>query len=208
MEAGMADRLPGEVLEVFGAERKRLAAAGLPEGIVRPGTPMPDGDLLDVHGAPASLAAVRAGRPAVVVLYRGAWCPYCNIALRAYEQQLAPPLAERGVTLIAVSPQNPDGSLSMREANALTYGVVSDPGQAIARALGVLAQPGKEALEAQSAIGLDVTARNADGTVLLPLPTTVLVDAAGTIRWIDVHSDFGERSEPLAILDAVDTLLN
>ena len=53
---------------------------------------MPDGDLLDVHGAPTSLARLRGGRPAVVVFYRGAWCPYCNIALRTYQAELVPAL--------------------------------------------------------------------------------------------------------------------
>ncbi|MEV8615277.1 redoxin family protein [Amycolatopsis sp. NPDC051373] len=46
---------------------------------------MPDGDLLDAHGAATTLTAARAGKPAVVVTYRGAWCPYCNIALRTYQ---------------------------------------------------------------------------------------------------------------------------
>ena len=48
----------------------------------------PNGDLLDVAGNPTSLTAVRAGRPAVVVLYRGAWCPYCNVTLKTYQESL------------------------------------------------------------------------------------------------------------------------
>ena len=81
---------------------------------------MPDGDLLDVHGDPTSLTRLRGGRPAVVAFYRGAWCPYCNIALRTYQSELVPALGRRGVELIAISPQKPDGSLTSAQSNELT----------------------------------------------------------------------------------------
>jgi thiol-disulfide isomerase/thioredoxin len=72
-----------------------LAAAGEPSGVAQPGTPLPDGELLDVTGQPATLAQALSGNPAVLVFYRGGWCPYCNIALRTYQAQLVPALAER-----------------------------------------------------------------------------------------------------------------
>ena len=133
--AGPATALPTEVMDAFVAEQVDLDEAGVPVGISAPGALMPDGELLDVRGDATSLAQVRAGRPAVVVFYRGAWCPYCNIALRTYQAELAPALADRGVVMIAVSPQKPDGSLSTAETNKLTYAVVSDPGNQLASAL-------------------------------------------------------------------------
>jgi peroxiredoxin len=57
----------------------------------------------------------------------GGWCPYCNIALRTYQAQLVPALAERGIGLVAISPQAPDGSLSTKESKELTFTVLSDP---------------------------------------------------------------------------------
>jgi peroxiredoxin len=167
---------------------------------------MPDDELLDVRGAATSLAQVRAGRPAVVVFYRGAWCPYCNIALRTYQAELAPALADRGFAMIAVSPQKPDGSLSTAEANELTYAVVSDPGNQLASALGILTEPSPEAAAAAQKVGLDVAEHNADGGLTLPMPTTVVVDATGVIRWIDVHPNYATRSEVPDILAAVDSV--
>ena len=64
---------------------------------------------------------------AVLVFYRGAWCPYCNIALNTYQAELVHELADRYVALVAISPQAPDGSLSMQEKNELTFAVLSDP---------------------------------------------------------------------------------
>jgi peroxiredoxin len=201
-----AGRLPAEVSAAFTAELARLRADGVPAGVAAPGAPMPDGELLDVHGKPTTLAAVRDGRAAVVVFYRGAWCPYCNVALRTYQKALVDELDARTVALVAVSPQKPDGSLSLAEKHELAYSVVSDPGNQIAKQLGIVFTLGDDAREAQAKLGLDLTEVNADGTRELPLATTVLVDVDGTIRWIDVHPDYTTRSEPAEILAAVDSL--
>jgi peroxiredoxin len=138
MDAGRAGQIPDEVLGVFSAEQAGLDARGIPTGIAEPGDTLGDFDLLDVHGAQASLSAALGGRTAVVVLYRGAWCPYCNLALRAYQDDLVPALADKGVALVAISPQKSDGSLSAQEKNALTFTVLSDPGNKIANRLGVM----------------------------------------------------------------------
>jgi peroxiredoxin len=198
-----AGQLPAEVAAAFTAEQRGLAAAGLPAGTARPGDRMPDGELLDVAGTPATLAETLGARPAVIVFYRGAWCPYCNIALRTYQAQLVPALAERGVPLVAISPQTPDGSLSTRETKELTFTVLSDPGNQIAGQLGILIAPDEGARAAQLQLGLDLTQVNADGTTTLPMPTVVIADAAGVIRWIDVHRDYTTRTEPDQILDAI-----
>jgi peroxiredoxin len=204
--AGPAAAMPAEVMGAFAAEQADLDEAGVPTGVSAPGALMPDGELLDVRGAATSLARVRAGRPAVVVFYRGAWCPFCNIALRTYEAELAPALADRGFVMIAVSPQKPDGSLSAAQTNELTYSVVSDPGNQLASALGILTEPDAEALAAQQEVGLDLAEHNADGGLTLPMPTTVVVDTAGVIRWIDVHPNYTTRSEVSDILAAVDSV--
>src|SRR5882757_4937074 len=70
--AGPATAMPAEAMNAFAAEQAELDEAGVPTGISAPGAPMPDGELLDVRGDATSLAQVRAGRPAVVVFYRGA----------------------------------------------------------------------------------------------------------------------------------------
>ena len=198
-----AGQLPAEVAEAFAAEQRDLAAAGHPSGLAEPGSRLPDGELLDVAGEPATLAETLGGKPAVIVFYRGGWCPYCNIALRTYQAQLVPALAERGISLIAISPQTPDGSLSTKESKELTFTVLSDPGNQIAGQLGILTAPSDGTRAAQLQLGLDLTQVNADGTTALPMPTVVIADADGVIRWIDVHLDYTTRTEPGQILQAV-----
>jgi peroxiredoxin len=142
----------------------------------------------------------------VLVFYRGAWCPFCNVTLRAYQELLLPELAARGVALIALSPQTPDGALSVQETNELAYAVLSDPGNQLAGALGILTETGADARAVQAQFGIDVAATNADGTQTIPMPTVVVLDAAGTIRWIDIHPDYTTRTEPEEILKQVAAL--
>ncbi|MEU6586775.1 peroxiredoxin-like family protein [Nocardia sp. NPDC046763] len=206
MHQSMADQIPEIALAAFGAEQAGLAGDGIPEGVAQAGTAIPDADLLDVHGNPTSLYAALAGKPAVLVIYRGAWCPYCNLALRAYQEQLAPALIERGIGLIALSPQKPDGSLTMAEKNDLTFTVLSDPGNQIARALGVLTAPTDQVREAQRSLGLDLPTLNADNGYGLPMPTVLVIDSDKTIRWIDVHPNYATRTETTDILTALGLL--
>ena len=206
LQRAMAGQLPDDVAKAFAGEQARLQAGGVPAGVAAPGDTMPDGKLLDAHGAPTSLAAVIGGRDAVVVLYRGAWCPYCNLALRAYQENLVPQLDQRGIALVAISPQKPGGSLSMQEKNELSFAVVSDPGNQIAAGLGVLTAPSEDARAAQRNLGLDLPDANADGTQGVPMPTVAIVDRTGIIRWIDVHPDYTTRTEVADVIDALGAL--
>ena len=201
-----ADRLSVPVLAAFDAEIAALQQAGLPGDIADVGAALPDVDLLDVAGQPTTLYSATGAEPVVLVFYRGAWCPYCNLTLRAYQDELVPGLTQRGVGLIAISPQKPDGSARMQQTQDLSYTVLSDPGNQLAAALGVLTAPSAAARAAQASLGLDLTDVNADATASLPMPTVVILDTTAAIRWIDVHPDYRTRTEPAQILDALDVL--
>jgi peroxiredoxin len=195
---------PDPRMAPFAREQAALAQAPEPAGVAAVGTVLPDAELLDVDGAARTLGEAVGAGPAVLVLYRGHWCPYCNIALRTYQSELLPALRERGVPLLAVSPQKPDGSLTMKEKHELEYEVLSDPGLVIARAANVVTEPSAEGIAAQRELGLDLGEVNADGTRALPMPTVAILDGERAIRWIDVHRDYTKRSEPAAILAALE----
>ena len=187
----------------FTHEQAMLASAGIPVGVASVGSTLQDAPLLDPFANPTTLSEALKGKAAVLVLYRGTWCPYCNLTLSTYKDQLFPQLRDQDVTLIAVSPQAPDGSLTMQEKHQLPFPVLSDRGNVLARALGVLTQPSEETLGAQRQYGIELREINADGTVELPMPTVVLVDTAAIVRWIDVQPNYSVRTEPDEILAAV-----
>jgi hypothetical protein len=58
------------------------------EKALKTGDHAPDFTLPNPSGRAVSLSALLRSGPAVVTFYRGGWCPYCNLQLRAYQQAL------------------------------------------------------------------------------------------------------------------------
>jgi peroxiredoxin len=201
-----AARPAGSPPNPFEVEQARLAARGIPDGVLATGQFLINVELLDVDGSPTTLFAATGDRISIVILYRGAWCPYCSIALRTYQTELVPVLDRYDAHLVAISPRRPDGSLSTKGKNELTFTVLSDPGNQLAHQLGVVTAPSSEAIEVQLSHGLDLAEINADGTTELPMPTTLIVDRNHVVRWIDVHPDYTARSEPAQIINAIEAL--
>jgi peroxiredoxin len=206
LRANMAAQPRNEVLEVFEREQSTLASLGVPGGVLPIGSTLPDVELIGADGVPTTLGEAVGGRPAVVAFYRGAWCPYCNITLSNYQALLLPAVPDRAVQLIAVSPQGPDGSLTMQQKHDLAFAVLSDPGNVLAHLMGIVTAPSLEVRAAQLRMGLDLMVVNADGTTELPWPTTAILDAGRVLRWIDVHPDYSTRSEVKDIIAALDAL--
>jgi peroxiredoxin len=131
------------------------------------------------------------------------WCPYCNLQLRAY-QAILPRIRELGATLVAVSPQTPDNSLTTAEQKGLTFPVLSDAGNEVARRYGLVFSL-SETLRAMSA---DLPAYNGDSSWELPMPGTFVIAPDGTVRLAFVDADWTRRLEPAAILGALRGLAN
>ena len=201
----MAAQPPNKVMGAFTREQADLAAKGVPEGVIAVGATLPDSELVDPHGVATTLYEALGDQVVVLVFYRGAWCPYCNITLNTYQAELVPEI-DRRVALVAISPQAPDGTLSTQEKNDLTFTVLSDPGNQVANAVGILTAPSDEVRAAQLELGLDLAVVNADGTTGLPMPTTIILDADHVVRWRDVHPDYTTRSELAQILAALDAV--
>ena len=92
----------------------------------------------------------------------------------------------------------------MAEKNALTYEVLSDTGNAVARQFGIVYTLGDAMYEAQtSKFGVDLPKFNGDASRELPLPGTFVLDRDGTIKFAQVFVDVSDRVEPAAILDAL-----
>lgn len=192
---------PAEIFEVFEADQARQVATA--SGFTAVGAKVEDFKLADATGGQVSLDDLVADGPAVLAFYRGGWCPYCNMALRTYQQELLPELKKLGVPLAAISPQRPDGSLSTKEANELDFVVLSDIGTDVARSLGITFHLTPEVEAAGKALGADLNEVNGSTEVELPHPTVLIVDQDKTIRYIDVHPDYTTRTDPAEVLAAL-----
>jgi peroxiredoxin len=204
---GFNEQIGPRLAAVFQREQADLNAAGSPIGAVSVGDAVPDAVLTTVAGGQVRLSAVQGDAPAVLVFYRGAWCPYCNITLRTYQRDLLPALEEAGVRLIAISPQTPEGTEQIVEGGELGFPVLSDPGNELVRALGILTEPSGDARAAHTDLGFDVADFNADATGDIPFPTVLVVDRRREVRFADLHVDYTTRTEPATVLAAVGDLL-
>jgi peroxiredoxin len=205
MKAAAASRLSAEVLSVFAADQAALTAAGIPAGSVKVGDKLSPFALPDATGQTVTLDELTADGPAVLVFYRGGWCPYCNLALRTYESDLLPQLSAYSARLVAISPETPDASLTTQEKDDLTYAVLSDSGLQLADTLGITFDPSEDGLAAQRSFGLDISATRSNGGTRLPMPTVLIVDRDQTVRFVDIHPDYTGRTEVNDIVAALQT---
>lgn len=111
--AGRA-RLSPDVLSVIDESTAYVTSLGLVESSLNIGAMAPDFTLPTACGTPLSLSSLLAQGPVVLTFYRGVWCPYCSSELRALQSKL-PEMSAAGATLVAISPQTPDHSLSTQE---------------------------------------------------------------------------------------------
>lgn len=207
LKRAAAERLPADVVEVFDRSIQDLVDRGVPTDTIKDGDTLESFTLSDATGAPVTLDRLVGSGPVVFVFYRGGWCPYCNLALRTYQRELLPELGAFGAQLVAISPQSPDQSLSTVEKAELGFTVLSDPGNHVARTIGIVFQQAEEVLDAQRKLGLDLAQVNAEGSTQLPRPTVLIVDEDRTVRFVDVQPDYTARTEVSEILAGLSELV-
>ncbi|KQO48765.1 peroxiredoxin [Frigoribacterium sp. Leaf415] len=203
---GFTAQIGPDFTKVFDDEQSALREAGVPDDAVKPGDTVVEATLLTPQGTEVSLAETVGEGPAVLVFYRGAWCPYCNLTLKTYQAELLPRLRERGVALVAISPQTPEGSEASVTNGSLEFPVLSDPGNVLSGALGIRTEPSADARAVHTRLGFDVADSNADGTGDIPFPTVLVVDHDGVVVFADVHTDYTTRTEVDEIVAALDLL--
>lgn len=181
-----------------------LAAQGIERRIPKAGEPAPSFNLPNVDGCMIDSAGLLAKGPLIIVFYRGGWCPYCNLELRAY-QRASPDIRARGASLVAISPETPDGALSAKEKNALEFEVLNDEGNKAAAEFGLVHDVPPELRLLYAKWKLDLPRINGrPGDWSLPLPGTFVIAPTGTILLAHADSDYRIRLEPSDALMALD----
>jgi peroxiredoxin len=166
------------------------------------GEVIPDFVLPDAFGKMVSSRELLASGPLVISFYRGEWCPYCSVELRAL-QAAADEIAALGASIVAISGQAPDHALSLSEKHALSFPVLSDVDQTVIRAF-KLRYPVPAELRAMfEARGQDIGAQNADGSWTLPISATFVADREGSIVVAHAEAEWRIRLDPEDILAAL-----
>src|SRR6266481_2630575 len=135
--AGWMQRVPADRRAAMERHIAHLSETGIGRNAKQAGEQAPKIILPDAHGNAFDVAALLAKGPVIVTFYRGGWCPYCNLELRAY-QAVLPRIVAAGASLVAISPEKPDDTVSTAEKNGLTFAVLSDVGQNVGKAFGLV----------------------------------------------------------------------
>lgn len=167
------------------------------------GQKAPAFELPNAEGKLESLDTLLAKGPLVLTFYRGSWCPYCNLQLSALQARLDE-IHALGATLVAISPQVPDGSMSKNEITEMDFTVLSDQDAKTASQYGIAWEvPAflKEHMRVDR--DLDLETINNGNSSILPIPATFIIGQDGIVLWNYVNVDYRTRSEPEEIIDVL-----
>ena len=203
LQAGTVDRVSSETLAVMKGASDDLVASGIAGRSAKEGSAAPAFSLPNARGEPVASATLWQDGPAVLSFYRGGWCPYCNVELRALQERL-PEIKALGARLVAITPETPDNALTTQEKNDIAFDVLSDDGNRVASAFG-LAFRVPDALNAlyKGQFGIDLAASNGDASQTLPVPATFVIGKGGKVLKAFVDADYTQRAEPDTIIDAL-----
>jgi peroxiredoxin len=199
LEAQIRAKRDPAATDVSDRSVRDLAGSGLLGHALKVGDAAPMFTLKNALGQEVGLKRLLERGPAAVSFYRGGWCPYCSVGLRALQAAL-PEITAAGGTLVAISPELPDHTLTTAEKNALTFEVLSDPGNAVARKFGLGYVWPEDFVAISRSHGIDVAGRSGMEVTETPVPASYVIGRNGRIAYAFVDADYTKRAEPSEII--------
>lgn len=190
--------------KVMQASNESLAEK-LPDPGVKVGEMAPDFSLKNPLGDEVTLSEELKKGPVVLVFYRGAWCPFCNMHLHVLKQSL-PEFEKFNAQLIAITPQQPDKSAKQIEKDGYPFHVLTDADSAVMKDYRLYFELSEDLLAVYKRTGLDIEAFNGKGRTALPIPGTFVIDQKGVVQAMHAPVDYKSRMEPAEILRSLESL--
>ncbi|MBW4471461.1 MAG: AhpC/TSA family protein [Stenomitos rutilans HA7619-LM2] len=200
--AEFLEKFPAKKAAIMQQATDTLVRGFKDKPLLQVGDLAPDFTLANAIGTPVRLSDRLSQAPVILTFYRGGWCPYCNLELRAY-QQVLPQIQAAGATLIAVSPQTSDASLSTVEKNNLSFEVLSDIGSTVADAYGIAFELPNELKALYTELGHPLPGYNGTNDWKLPVPATFVIDPQRRILLAHIDVDYRNRLEPTEAIRAI-----
>jgi peroxiredoxin len=182
-----------------------LIASGQAERTLKAGDQAPAFDLPDQNGVVVSSAYLLKQGPLVLSFYRGVWCPFCNIELKALQEALAD-IQARGAALVAISQQTQANNRKSVRENDLQFPILSDKGGEVGAAFGLRWVIPEEMREVHRQLGGPMPAFNGEESWTLPMPARYVIGQDGVIVYAEVSPDYTKRPEPSDLFPVLDRL--
>jgi len=192
----LSEKAAIETLEAINGETKLIHSEVVPKSL-KVGDVVPNFALPNKNGQLIEIQEILKQGTVVISFYRGSWCQFCSLELKALQQAL-PAIHMLGGTLVAISPQTfVDSSHSVEEFN---FETLIDKRNKVARQFGIVFQiPEKSRIHYEN-MGVSLPRYNGDESFELPIPATFIVNQDGIIHYAFVDSDFTERLDPVEIV--------
>jgi peroxiredoxin len=198
--------IPQDVVETLFKATTDLVASEEAEKALKAGQSAPAFSLKDADGNVVDSAKLLASGPLVVTFYRGVWCPYCNIDLKALEEARAE-IEARGASLVALSMQNAPNSRRSARENSLGYPILVDKHGVVADAFGLRFELSTAVVKIyREVLRNDLEAFNDDRSWTLPMPARYVIGQDGVIAYAEVNPDFTRRPDPSELFPVLDQL--
>src|SRR5271156_3874717 len=178
-----------------------LARAETIPSALKVGDSIPNVTLRTMEDKEVSLQKLVSEKPAVLVFYRGGWCPFCNAHLQSLST-IMDDLTKEGVQLIAISMDQPSKLRETLQKDKLDYTLLSDSDASAVKAFGISYKVDDATLEKLKTHGVDLDAATGNSDHILPHPAVFVVTTKGVIRFAHVNPNFKVRLEPSKILEA------
>ena len=182
-------------------------ASSMPSPGIKVGEKAPDFVLNNAFGKSVSLKDKLKEGPVVLVFYRGAWCPFCNMHLHALQENLSE-FKKYGAQLITITPQTPDKSAAQLKEKGYPFEVLSDLDSKVMKDYKLYFELPADLVEVYKKHGLDIEAFNGKDRNVLPVPGSFVIDTNMIVRAMHADTDYKERMEPSAIIDALKKMKN
>lgn len=193
--------IPAEKHTIMMNSTANLKSQNLSKNALKTGQNLPSFTLKNVENKSVSLADFNSDF-LVISFYRGGWCPYCNLELKAL-QNILPELTALNGELIAITPETPDNSLTTSEKNELTFSVLSDIDNTYTKSLGLVFKLPEDLQGVYNDFGIDVKKHNNNTNFELPMPATYIVNKDRQVIYSFVPEDYTERLAPETILEVI-----
>jgi peroxiredoxin len=189
-----------EKIEEYEKGIESVIASGMLVAALKVGDTAPDFTLKNTVGEEVNLANLPKNGPVVLTWYRGSWCPYCNIALQAYQRKL-PEIQKAGAQFVALTPELPDKSLPTTEKFKLGCEVLTDLNNGVAEKFKIVFKMTPWVAKAmEDGFGLQGYNGKDYDKDTLPLSATYIITPDGKIAYVFLDAEYRRRATPEMII--------
>lgn len=212
------DTLPADLTALIEQGAGEISALEIVENALKAGDSAPDFALPTYKGESRTLGDYLAQGPLVLTFYRGAWCPYCNLQLAAYNARIAD-FSAAGATLVAITPEQANGADVFLDSDAPPsakdsiihdpyFDVLHDNANHLARKFGLVFTLPQAHAKLFELMNFDIEKATGDNSYTFPDPATYIINTGGIIHWAFVPNNYRKRAEPDEIIKQLNTLKN